>query len=108
MIILSSFTFVCVKYQATYKGVGRKISKGGGTIERPIPRNVTNKPFYQWLVRGRSGHVPMAHLKKTLYQKLRVKSEGLFWRNTYFRENAHLFRKFQAILVRKTLNTGLT
>jgi len=54
-----------------------------------------------------NGNTPTDHLKGTLHQEYRVKSEDLFWRSTYFLKNAYLFRKFQAIFVRKSLYSCL-
>jgi len=35
-------------------------------------------PFYEWRVRGRTGHAFRAHFKETLHQEPCVKSEDLF------------------------------
>jgi len=71
----------------------------GREIERPKLRNSTNKPpsilsLAGYRVHWACSRIPRAHLKKTLQQKSRVKSEELFWRNIHFLENAYLFRKF--------------
>jgi len=54
------------------KGVGRKISKGGGAIEKSSPRNNSNKLPTFMAGYGRTGHTPRAHLQGTLHQKWRL------------------------------------
>jgi len=64
-------------------------------------------PFYQWRVRGRTGHAPRAHLKATVHQEPHVKSEDFFTKNNHFQKNAYLLRKIQPDFVRKALHPGL-
>jgi len=67
-------------------------------MEKPKPRNSTNKPTAG--LRGALGIT--LGLKGTLYQEPRVKSEDLFFLEKHpFRENAYLYKKFQGIFVRK-------
>jgi len=85
------------------QGRRQKNFQGGGTMEKPRPRNSNNKPLSTLSVafRGHTGHTLGAHLNWTLHQEPRVKSE-YFFGETPFLKKAYLF-KFQAIFVRKKL-----
>jgi len=79
----------------------QKIFQGGGQWKNQDREMapVSLPLLDQWRIKGETRHT----LKGTLHQELRVKSEDLFLENTHFRKNAYLFRKFQAIFVRKNL-----
>jgi len=66
------------------KRVGRKIvrEEGGEALERPRLRNNTKMPPFVLKVAGwgRTRHASKTHLKGTLHQEPRVKSEDLFLR----------------------------
>jgi len=60
---------------------------------------------YQFWVRGRTGHAPRAHLKRTLHHEPRVKSEELFIEKYRFPEKYLSFEKISAQFLAKKLCT---
>jgi len=58
-----------------------KFSRGRDKHQDREIAPISLPPFYQWRVRGRTGHAPKAHLKGTLHQEHRVKVKIFLWRN---------------------------
>jgi len=88
ILILSCSFYLFLNAVLNSKGVGRKTFGGRGQRkhqDREIA-SISLPLFYQWRVRGRTGHAPRAHLKGTLHQEPRVKSEDLFMEKYPFRE----------------------
>jgi len=88
------------------KGVGRKFSGEREQKEHHDRETapISLPPFYQWRVRGRTGHAPWAYLKGTLHQEPRVKSEDLFMDKYPFSKKLPIFSEnFSPISCEKTL-----
>jgi len=80
-------------------------------MERPRARNSINKlpSILSMAGRKRTGHAPKSQgssQKNVASRAPRKKRRAFFWRNIHLRENVNLFRKFQAIFLRKTLYPG--
>jgi len=84
-----------------------KFQGGGGMVKlKPSNTPVSLPLLYQWGVKVRNGHTSRAHLKVTLHQEPSEKMKTMFGETPIFRKNAYLFKKSQAIFVRKNFVLG--
>jgi len=74
LILSCSFLFILKGGSAQLKCVGKKNffwEERGQKVKRNTKTEklapISLLPFYQWRVRGRTGHAPRTHLKRTVH-----------------------------------------
>jgi len=75
------FFYLFLNALLSFKCVSREIFGGRGQKEHQERKiaSISLPPFYQWQVRrGRTGHLPRAHLNRTMHQEPRAKNEDIF------------------------------